>query len=131
MDEETRTDRVKAAVLSLMRLNKIVGVCISYSGSGDEGYIREAQADIEGPPAWFDFDAVRITVANPDTGEVELEASFEDCLCDLADELLNSHSIDYCNGDGGQGSVDIDVKAGTFTINHQHQVWVSMDPILA
>ncbi len=82
----------------------VVEVEVEYSGSGDEGFVNDVIYAFEGEP--YDIE-------DPDLRE-EIE-NFTD---DILDEKHGGWEIN----EGGEGRLDIDIKACKATLHHSYRV---------
>ena len=116
----------KQVLLEALRLLGAKEVVATYAGNGDEGQIDEVGLE----PATLDADQVQVqptaerTTWDPTTRthRTELVVDTRDlrtALCDFLDAALVVVGHDgYENGDGGQGTLTIDVGSGSVTLEH-------------
>lgn len=111
-------------LLPILRASNVESVCVSFDGSGDSGSIEDIQyIPITAEPAlnalaveclrterFFD-DGNWTTRVNP------VQSSVDDAITALTDDYLIEADVNWYDGDGGYGSLEIDVAAGTVELN--------------
>jgi hypothetical protein len=116
----------KQVLLEALRLLGAKEVVATYAGSGDEGQIDEvglqpttldaAQVQVQPAAERTTWDA---TTRTHQTDLLLDTVDLHTALCDFLDAALVVVGHDgYENGDGGQGTLTIDVGSGSVTLEH-------------
>lgn len=128
-EREPLDERVRRALVA-MRQHGIAGAEVSFDGSGDSGqieYVRAWFRDAHGQRSSADalLDLVRVidVVAENVCGaggrferrSVERQVSLRDFLEGIGDEWSETCDGNWCDNDGGFGSVEFDAVKGTVT----------------
>lgn len=112
-------------LLPILRERGVECVSVSFDGSGDSGSIEDIQYMPHDPA----IEAVRaLTVeclqterffdeGNWTTRVSPVQSSLNDAITALTDDFLIEANVNWYDGDGGYGSLEIDVEAGTMELN--------------
>lgn len=105
----------KAAILDAARALGIAHIDVSYSGDGDEGQIQDITAwrAAQGQALAL---AVDITAGAPLVFEGTCHANLHTLIDDFAWDVLAVHHNGFEINDGGEGTISIDVCAGTASL---------------
>lgn len=111
----------KEAVFKAMLANKIDRFVIEYYGSGDEGGVQEVNA--HGATGLIDLNLRRLPKATPD---LRYANNLHDEVIRFADKIISVDGHEgYENGDGGEGTIEIDAINQKVTIQHSNMELVS------
>lgn len=97
-------------------------VVVEYSGSGDSGQIdncvidgdSENDAEVEAFEEFGRFDEKKGWIR-----EARLEKrKLTEVIKDYCDHIIDQEHGGYCNNDGGDGVLELDVEAGMLTLTH-------------
>lgn len=111
----------KEAVFKTMLANKIDRFVIQYYGSGDDGGVQEVDAyDTEG---LIDLNVRKLPKA---TAGLQYANNLHDEIIRFADKIISVAGHEgYENGDGGEGTIEIDAINQKVTIQHSNMELVS------
>jgi hypothetical protein len=119
--EKRRRDKLssaKAALLDALRHTRAAVVEITYDGEGDEGQIGDIRAiSASNRPVKLSGSVVLDLDQAPHTYE-----SLDGALDAFAWELLRSYHDGFENNGGGYGTIDIDVRKGKISIDHNDRI---------
>lgn len=111
-------------ILPVLRANQIETVTVNFDGSGDSGSIDEIYySPYERTQAARGLTAEHLATERFfDDGRwtsrvTPQQASLDDALTALTDDYLSETDINWYDGDGGYGTIEIDVQAGTVELN--------------
>lgn len=111
----------KEAVFKTMLANKIDRFVIEYYGSGDDGGVQEVNA--HGATGLIDLNLRRLPKATPDLQYVN---NLHDEVIRFADKIISVAGHEgYENGDGGEGTIEVNAINQKVTIQHNHLEMVS------
>ena len=112
-------------MLAVLRAYLVEEVEITFDGSGDSGCIDNIQFNPQPPITergsdWTDFtyhaNQLFITADDASREDRVCTGSLEDALDEIAMEYIQETNVDWYNGDGGYGTLTIDVVAGTIDL---------------
>jgi hypothetical protein len=104
----------KEAVFKTMLANKIDRFVVQYYGSGDEGGVQDIES--YGPDTLLDIDLHSLPKATINMKHVN---NLHDEIIHFANEIIDTAGYSgYGNGDGGEGTIEIDAANQKITIQH-------------
>lgn len=116
--------------METLQMLKIAEIRVEFSGGGDSGDINDIVfLDVNGNPIEDPGDNVHVKLIQnfaqfDHTGKWEDDAEYKLVPLKAAVEAMfytidGFAGLDWCNNDGGQGTMTFEVKGGQLTIKHE------------
>lgn len=128
-----------ATLIATLRMLGAVKIHADFSGSGDDGNINEASVlSLNNTAVELDNHFLEITETYRPWGQPpqtkKEKRPLKEIVNRLCDELLEKTGHDWYNDDGGQGTIDIDLRTGhieldvginrTETTDYTYEYWL-------